>query len=124
MKVNLRLTAFVALTFAGATSGHALERQGVEFKIFQFPPDKIPRIDGSADDWEIVPKDYIVGMDQLEDTVGGHGTNYDRRDLEVKVRVGWVKGMNQLYFLYEAFDDYWDFGQPGLHNDIFEVVVD
>jgi hypothetical protein len=29
-----------------------------------------------------------------------------------------------LYFLYEAFDNYWDFSRPGLHNDIFEVVVD
>lgn len=26
------------------------------------------------------------------------------------VRVGWVKGINKLYFLYEAYDDFWDFG--------------
>jgi hypothetical protein len=26
--------------------------------------------------------------------------------------------------MYEAYDDYWDFTQTGLHNDIFEVVVD
>jgi len=38
--------------------------------------------------------------------------------------VGWVKGLNRLYFLYEAYDNYWDFGQPGLHNDTFELVVD
>ena len=42
----------------------------------------------------------------------------------VKVKVGWVKGMNKLYFLYEAYDDYWDFAQAGRHNDIFELVVD
>jgi hypothetical protein len=29
-----------------------------------------------------------------------------------------------LYFLYEAYKGYWDFSLPGLHNDIFEVVVD
>jgi hypothetical protein len=38
--------------------------------------------------------------------------------------VGWVKGLNQLYFLYEATDDYWDFARTDLHNDIFELVVD
>jgi hypothetical protein len=35
-----------------------------------------------------------------------------------------VKRLNRLYFLYEAYDNHWDFGQPGLHNDIFELVVD
>jgi hypothetical protein len=104
----------------------ALERQDVTFKIFQFPPDKIPRIDGDADDWAIVPESYAIGMDQLEDTEapGGHGTNRDPKDLDVKVKVGWVKGLNRLYFLYEAYDNYWDFSRPDLHNDMFEVVVD
>jgi hypothetical protein len=35
-----------------------------------------------------------------------------------------VKGLNRLFFLYEAYDNYWDFSRPGLHNDIFELVVD
>jgi len=42
----------------------------------------------------------------------------------VKVKVGWVKGLNRLYFLYETYDNYWDFSRTDLHNDIFEVVVD
>jgi hypothetical protein len=104
----------------------ALERQDVIFKIFQFPPDKIPRIDGDDSDWAMVPDSYVIGMDQLEDTLapGGHGTDRDPKDLDVKVKVGWVKGLNRLYFLYEAYDNYWDFSRPDLHNDIFEVVVD
>src|ERR1039457_2093034 len=104
----------------------ALERPEITFKIFQFPPNMIPRIDGNDDDWAMVPDSYAIGMDQLEDTEapGGHGTNRDPKDLDVKVKVGWVKGLNRLYFLYEASKGYWDFSQPGLHNDIFEVVVD
>ena len=35
-----------------------------------------------------------------------------------------MKGLNRLYFLYEAYKGYWDFSRPDLHNDIFEVVVD
>ena len=101
---------------------HALERPDKEFKIFQFPADRIPRIDGVADDWEIVPEEYAVGGEELSDTVMGKGTAYDPDDLDVKVRVGWVKGLNRLYFLYEASDDYWNMYYR--RGDIFEVAVD
>src|SRR6266545_3475528 len=60
----------------------ALERLGVEYKIFQFPPDKIPTIDGKKDDWAIVPASYAIGMDQLKETVKGRGFQYDRKDLD------------------------------------------
>lgn len=104
--------------------GLGLERPDVEFKIFQFPADQIPRIDGKADDWSIVPDSYIIGTDQLRETVTGIGDKRDPKDLDVKVRVGWVKGQSHLYFLYEANDNYWDFVRSDLHNDIFELVID
>ncbi|MBL8295050.1 MAG: PKD domain-containing protein [Bryobacterales bacterium] len=105
-------------------SAFALERPGVEFKIFQFPANQIPRIDGKADDWSIVPESYVVGSKELKETVNGLKSPPDPKDLDVRVKVGWVKGMNRLYFLYEASDNYWDFNRPDLHNDIFELVVD
>ncbi|MBK9167175.1 MAG: PKD domain-containing protein [Bryobacterales bacterium] len=116
----LRLLPLLLLTAAG----WALERPGVEFKIFQFPPDRIPQIDGDGRDWDMVPESYVIGSDQLSDTVRGKGTNIDRKSLDVRVKVGWVKGENRLYFLYEAYDDYWEFEGPGRHHDIFEIVVD
>ena len=108
-----------ALGFSGG-----LERPGVEFKIFQFPADRIPRIDGGTDDWTIVPDSYAIGMDQLRETVAGIGDKRDPANLDVRVKVGWVKGQDKLYFLYEASDNYWDFARPDLHNDIFELVID
>lgn len=104
----------------------ALERPEITFKVFQFPPNMIPRIDADDSDWAMVPDSYSIGMDQLEDTEapGGHGSKRNPKDLDVKVKVGWVKGLNRLYFLYEAYDNYWDFSRSDLHNDIFEVVVD
>ena len=93
------------------------------YKVFQFPPDQIPRIDGDPHDWDIVPDDYAIDMDQLSDDTNPSNVP-DPKKLDVKVRVGWVKGLNRLYFLYEAYKDYWDFSQPNLHNDIFELVVD
>ncbi|MEZ6033727.1 MAG: PKD domain-containing protein [Planctomycetaceae bacterium] len=101
-----------------------LARPDVEFKIFQFPSNQIPRIDGNADDWSIVPDAYAVGTDQLQETVIGINDKRDPANLDVSVKVGWVKGQNHLYFLYEASDNYWDFSREDLHNDIFEVVVD
>ncbi len=118
-----RITVLIFL-FVGliVSRSEALERPDVEFKIFQFPGTMIPRIDGKTDDWEIVPEEYCIGTDQLSDTVCGHGTNHDPNDLDVKVRVGWVKGLNRLYFLYEAYDDCWNMYYR--RGDIFEVVVD
>lgn len=93
------------------------------FKIFQFPADAIPRIDGDASDWKIAGDDYVVGTDKLM-ADDGSGRRPDPNSIDVSVRVGWVKGLNRLYFLYEADDDYWDFGGLGLQGDIFELVVD
>ncbi len=107
-----------------AALGIGLERPDVEFQVFQFPADQIPRIDGRVEDWSIVPDSYVVGVEQLRETVVGIGDRHDPANLDVKVRVGWVNGLNQLYFLYEARDNYWDFARGDLHNDIFEVVVD
>ena len=101
----------------------ALEKPNVTYQVFQFPANKIPRIDGDAADWAMVPESYVVGTDQLWDDSKKHPAP-DPKSLDVRVRVGWVKGLNRLYFLYEAYDDYWDFSLPGLHNDTFEVVVD
>jgi PKD domain len=121
---SLPLLACALLAAVGAAPRvAALEKPDVTYKVFQFPADKIPRIDGNADDWAMVPESYVIGMDQLWDDSHKH-PKPDPKNLDVRVKVGWVKGLNRLYFLYEAYDDYWDFSQPGLHNDTFEIVVD
>lgn len=103
------------------SKSEALVRPDVEFKIFQFPNTMIPRIDGDTEDWDIVPEDYIIGSDQLTDEKTP-GRKFDHNSLDVKVKVGWVKGLNRLYFLYEAYDDYWSMYYR--RGDIFELLVD
>lgn len=93
------------------------------FKVFQFPRTAIPRIDGDFSDWDIVPDSYVVTIDEMWDDSGKH-KSIDRSTLDIKVKVGWVDGLNRLYFYYEAYDDYWDFDQLGLRNDTYEIVVD
>ncbi len=93
-------------------------------KIYQFPSNMIPRIDGSTDDWDIMPDEYTYGTDMLLDVENDRNGKVDPDDLDVVVKIGWVKDMNRLYFLYEAYDNYWDFEDDGLHNDMFELMVD
>lgn len=103
--------------------GNAQSRADTTFQIFQFPADQIPRIDGETTDWGLVPESYQIGTDQLVDD----NENYEEPDsstLAVNVKVGWVEGLNRLYFLYEAEDDFWHFEETGLKNDTFEIVVD
>ena len=124
MKQRISLIAILLLLIS-ATAASALSRPEVEFKIFQFPKDMMPRIDGDTSDWEMVPESYTYGTDQIRDTEDGHG-EMDPKDLDVKVTVGWVDGMSRLYFLYEAYDDFWDmrFSPTGYSNDVFEIAVD
>lgn len=102
----------------------AVSRPELQFEVFQFSQNQIPRIDGDFSDWNSVPDSYAIGLDELGDTKRGRGTDLDPKDFDISVKVAWVKGLNRLYFLYEATDDYWDFDRPGIKNDIFEVVVD
>lgn len=114
---------FLVVAFVTSATVASLAQDGRSFKIFQFPADMIPRIDGNTDDWDMVPDGYVVGVDQLWEDSGKHPAA-DSENLDVQVKVGWVKGMNRLYFLYEAYVNYWDFSRPDLHNDTFELIVD
>ena len=111
----------LAAVYSATAATAQLDAPG--FKVFQFPKDQIPRIDGDPVDWNIVPDSYIVGTEEVWDDSGKH-KGLNRESLDIKVKVGWVAGESRLYFLYEAYDNYWDFTQSGLHNDTFEIVVD
>jgi hypothetical protein len=127
--MNLNFFRALVLAFAGgcvflnSPQARALDQTNIVFKIFQFPADKIPRIDGDTNDWDIVPESYVITTDQFVDDSGKKQPS-DPAAPKVRIKVGWVKGLNRLYFLYEADDNYWDFAQPDLHNDTFELVVD
>lgn len=105
------------------SAGLFAQVDGTHFKVFQFPANQIPRIDGDFTDWDMVPESYVITTDEMWDDSGKH-TGVDKSSLDIRVKVGWVNGLNRLYFMYEAYDNYWDFSDNEIHNDIFEVVVD
>ena len=73
------LAGLLSAILLSAPHIQALERPDKEFKIFQFPPHMIPRIDGQTDDWNMVPETYTIGTGELSDTVKDRGTNHDAR---------------------------------------------
>jgi len=119
----LRPLAAASLLALLATPAAALDRPDLTYKVFQFPKDKIPRIDGDTSDWDMVTGDYVIGSDQLIDSDKGL-PKPNPKSLDARVRVGWVEGENRLYVLYEAYDDRWLSNARGLEQDIFELVVD
>lgn len=121
--ICIKLTARMAL-LAVVLLSVSFARPDKEFGIYQFPRDMIPSIDGDFSDWEMVPDSFIIGTDELVNTVFGEGEEQDPGDYDIKVKVGWVKGLNRLYFYLEIYDDYFDFEDPALKQDIFELVVD
>ena len=58
------LGSFV-LTALGTLPARAQDQPDKVFKVFQFPANMIPRIDGDASDWAMVPESYTIGIDQL-----------------------------------------------------------
>jgi PKD repeat protein len=115
ISVSILIVAFFLMSFV---------RPDKEFRIFQFPQTQVPRIDGDFSDWSMVPESYTIGIDELKNTKFGEGKNQDANDFDLKVKVGWVKDLNRLYFYIDAYDDYWDFSDSLLRQDIFELVVD
>lgn len=120
----MKKAPFIFLTSLVACLTIGFARPGVEFKIYQFPREMTPSIDGDFSEWALVPDSFIIGSDQLINTVFNEGVPQDPADYDLKVKVAWVKNLNRLYFYLEAWDDYWDFQDPGLGQDIFELVVD
>lgn len=113
--------AFLAALLLGLNIQAQVNAPG--FQVFQFPANQIPRIDGDFSDWEMVPDSYAVTIDDMWDDSRKHA-GVNKETLDITVKVGWVKGLNRLYFYYEAYDDYWDFSHMGLQNDTYEIVVD
>jgi hypothetical protein len=94
-----------------------------EFKVYKFTTENIPTIDGDASDWRCVPESYVITEQAMKEDEGKY-QKPDTSTLKFSVKVGWCEDTQKLYFLYDAYDNYWRFADNSLSTDIFEVVVD
>lgn len=118
-----RIITLACLAFSLLSNTNASSNNDSILKVFCFPADKIPTIDGNTIDWDIVPESYTYTIEHMVEDEGKY-VNPDKNTLDIRVKVGWVNGLNRLYFLYEAYDNFWTFSHSELKTDMFEVVVD
>lgn len=116
----------VSLGLNGAASAHFPEE--ALYRVFQFPDNLLPVMDGDLRDWDIVPESYWTDTYDLMETVRGLGTDFDVEDLSVLTAVGWNDTQNRLYFVVKGHDDILNMeheGYAGVHGgDIWEIVID
>lgn len=112
------MNPLLVFTLACAMTAGTQPDASAPLGVFQFPHSSIPRMDGDFSDWDMVPDSYAVRVDRTGDDIG------NRTVPDVSMKVGWVSGENRLYFLYEAYDDCWDFDAMGIRGDALEVAVD
>lgn len=129
MRILRRSTLLVpGLTLLLRAAASAHHPQEALYRVFQFPDDRVPAMDGDLGDWEIVPQSYWTDTGDLMETVRGIGTQVDEEDLSVLTAVGWNETHNRLYFAVRAHDDVVNVeheGSGGIHGgDLWEIVVD
>jgi hypothetical protein len=107
--------------------GHLPEEQ--VYKVFQFPDNLVPQIDGDLRDWGSVNESYHITMDDMSDLVTDQPV--DRADFDARVTIGWNKTLNRLYIAAQVDDDLHQIDRPvgsaGLliwQDDDFEIFLD
>jgi|SaaInl3SG_22_DNA_1037383.scaffolds.fasta_scaffold00063_23 hypothetical protein len=124
---QMRVRFYIVLAilyYCGTGTCYAFQARDTIYPIFQFPQNNMPHIDGDFAEWNKVPDTYAIGLGQMKESMNGIGFDLDPTDLDVTVKVGWVKDLNRLYFYVEVFDDFWEFERLDIKQDIFELVVD
>lgn len=99
---------------------------GAQWTAFQWPDGTTPTLDGDLSEWEIVPDDYIINMDDQHLDAEGNA-DYDFADLNLKIIVGYSASTDMLYFMMERFDDHYDRDGEGGGaggDDSWEVHID
>ena len=97
----------IVIALSAVVSSH--EPPGKIFPVFQFPVNGLPQIDGELSDWDIVPEEFWITLENdFGETVRGIGTD-DLSDFTVRCIVGWNEETNRVYVMADVVDDF-------LHN--------
>ena len=118
-------SSFLGLCLVAApTLAHVPD--GALFTAFQWPEGITPNLDGDLSEWDIVPDDYLIGMDTQHLDAEGNA-DYDFADLNLRIIIGYSASTDMLYFMMERFDDHYDrdgAGGGAGGDDSWEIHVD
>ncbi|MBI2505015.1 MAG: hypothetical protein HYW07_17490 [Candidatus Latescibacteria bacterium] len=122
----LLLTAF-ALSI-GAAGAWAYENcNGVGYFALQWPANASVNVDGREGDWSWFDPEFIVGPDQMCNTLGNPIP--PKSDIDIAIRAAWTpEPDNRLYVFVKVVDDTLDVDvadmNGGWQDDDMEVIMD
>ena len=126
----MKKIALMAAIVGMCTSAFAHIPEGRVFGVFQFPTDKLPVLDGNISEWDVVPDEMWINLDDPDIVVGEGdvGREKDRSNLYFRYAMGWNDELDRLYHVYDRFDDVWDRDAGGIgccgQDDSIEIGVD
>ena len=112
----MKKIALMAAILGMCTSAFAHIPEGRVFGVFQFPTDKLPVLDGNISEWDVVPDEMWIDLDDPDIVVGEGdvGREKDRSNLYFRYAMGWNDELDRLYHVYDRFDDVWDRDAGGI----------
>ena len=127
--IERRLYPIVAcLVFVLASPLHAYENcNGIGYFALQVPDPSAMTPDGKVADWDWFDPDFIIGPEQMCETLGGLMPSLD--DLDLAIRLAWTpEPDNRFYALVIVVDDTLNLNETELdsywNDDDLEIVVD
>jgi hypothetical protein len=106
MKKFVMMLALVGI----CSSAFAHIPEGRVFGVFQWPSNNLPVLDGDISEWDAVPDELWIDLDD-PDMVAGEGDvgrEKDRSDIYFRFAMGWNDETDRLYYVYDRYDDVWD----------------
>jgi hypothetical protein len=123
-----RLVLLAVLVLALATGAMAYENaNGVGYYALQVPNPAAITVDGLDGDWGWFDPDFIVGTDQMAETLGAGMPAKD--DIDIAIMVGWTpEPDNRLYAFVRVVDDTLNVDETNMDNgwndDNLELILD
>ena len=75
-------------------------------KLFQFPDDHVPVMDGDLGDWDVLPDEYLFDLSHFTQHKEQTSADANPTDLNIiRSAVAWNDELNRLYFMAEVYDD-------------------
>jgi hypothetical protein len=129
MQRKFSLLALVVLALGLFASGAlAYENaNGIGYFALQVPDPAAITVDGLGNDWAWFDPDFIVGSDQMANTLGNPIP--DKSDIDIAIHIGWTpEPDNRLYAFVKVVDDTLNCDVTNMDNgwndDNLELILD
>ena len=122
------LSLFAVVLLLVPSTGDAYENcNGVGYFALQVPDPGAITVDGKSGDWSWYDPDFVVGPDEMCNTLGGEMPSLD--DFDIAIRLGWTpEPDNRFYALITVVDDTLNLDETQVDNfwndDDLEIIMD